>query len=54
MVPGTPRMLPTGVTVVTSHNSGWSVLLLLSFQTVVADAFGDDDDSSDRRSKSGH
>ena len=35
------------------HNSGWSVLSF-PFQTVVADAFGDDDDSSDRRSKSGH
>ena len=54
MVPGALRMLPTGVTVVTSHNSGWSVLLLLSFQTVVADAYGYDDDSNDRGSKSGY
>ena len=35
------------------HNSGWSVLSF-PFQTVVADAFGDDDDSSDQRGKSGH
>ena len=31
-----------------------SVIFLLSFQTVVADACGYDDDSNDRGSKSGH